>query len=112
MENVLGSWLKIERADLEARGFTVARLKQHGYLAGACSVEIDSPSFVGGICFWPPKQFEFHFIDSSTGEDIILESPECSSVDEVAEYFDELVRRLNGALQGTSMSVTAADSDK
>ncbi len=55
------------------------------------SVNFDSKDFVGGITYWKPDLFEFHFIDTQTEKDILLETANLASVDELNSYVAKML---------------------
>ncbi len=85
MENMLLEWALNAKQSLEQRGYTLSinkpAIQQHGI-----TVDLDSKDFVGGIVYWKPDLFEFHFIDMQTEKDILLETANLDSIGELNSY--------------------------
>lgn len=94
MENMLLEWVSKAKPDLERQGYSIQIIEPEYPTQGGC-INLDSKDFVGGITYWKPDLFEFHFIDVQTEKDILLETVNLASVDALNSY---VMKMLAGKL--------------
>jgi hypothetical protein len=90
MENLLLKWATEAKPGLERRGYTLEIIKFEKPYPGVY-VDLDSEDFVGRISHWQPDVFEFGFLSVLTGKDILLETVNLGSVEELNSYVQELL---------------------
>jgi hypothetical protein len=86
--NILQQWVDLNHGELESLGLRVSFPSAGN--ERCTSVNIDSASFVGTICFWPINMFEFQFNDCKTGDVIVIETAELDSVEVLDTHFRQL----------------------
>ena len=90
MSDLLSQWIRRCRPALEEAGFRVTVKERHP--GGSRSLDLESDSVVGGICHWPETRFEFQFNSCETGEVLVLEERDFSSVEDLNAYVEALLR--------------------
>lgn len=90
MENLLFKWATEAKPDLERRGYSLVIVKSDIPYPGIY-VDLDSEDFVGRVCHWQPDLFEFHFLRVPDGKDILLETVNLGSLEELNAYVQELL---------------------
>lgn len=90
MDNMLFRWLGNEKIALERQGYSVW-INEAVTSPDSTSVNLDSGDFVGAITYWKPDLFEFHFIDTRTDKDVLLETVNLGSLSELNSYVMKLL---------------------
>jgi len=87
--NLRGAFKEIEE-QLRAAGFSIDDYKS-GYIEGSYSFAADNERYIGSVCHWPKSTFEFQFHNVGSGDVVVLETHEFSSMDSVRRYLNELL---------------------
>ena len=101
MADLLLEWLEFARDRLNQRGYSVKAQAIAGEWQRSISVDIDGPTFVGGICHWPPNLFEFQFNDIDSGDVIFLETVNLENLKDIADYVEIVLSKIDRREKGS-----------
>ena len=90
MDINLNSSFKEMEEQLLSAGYSINDYKS-GHIEGSYSFVAESKRYVGSVCYWPKSTFEFQFNDVVSGDVMVLETHEFSSIDLVRKYLCELL---------------------
>ena len=88
MSNVLVDWLEAFGPGLTEQGYRIGEINRGAQ--GSVSIQIDSKSVVGTICWWPEDTVEFQFNSCSTGEVLVIVTETISTTDKLNAFFIKL----------------------
>ena len=90
MSNLLFQAVKELEVELISAGFAI-EYKKPEHANSAFSVNLDSESYVGTVCYWPESTFEFQFNSCKTGNVALLETCKFHSGEALMSYFKQLI---------------------
>ena len=90
MSDLLSQWIRRYRPAVEEAGFRMTINERH--VGGSRGLDLDSSAVMGRICHWPETRFEFQFHSCETGDVLVLEGRDFSSVEALNAYVEALLR--------------------
>jgi len=93
-ENLLLMWVALARPRLEDAGFS-CRVQDENRSSTCTAVALDNRRFIRTISHWPPSTFEFQFVASGSGDVVVLETKQFSSIEGLEAFATELLSGLN-----------------
>ena len=87
--NLNSSYREMEEQLLLA-GYSINDYKS-GHIEGSYSFAAENKRYIGSVCHWPKSTFEFQFNHAGSGDVVVLETHEFSSIDSVGNYLSELL---------------------